>query len=941
MNKLPVVFIFTILVLASLTVRALPPPLADTDGDGMPDSWEDQYGLDKNNPNDATADLDRDGLSNLREYQNLTDPTSALSGGKAMVAYTYDHEMTTDKISLLLDSGFNTFVVKGGLDNNHDYSTDADQLPQSIHDYAALAYTDHFMYFQGLYFVFRNFPDNNHVPGAYPVTYSDGVTGTHVSPFSAAYWHHLTNLTIALANLSMNHPTEYRCDGVWIDFELYHQEDEGRPRNFDGTWGFEDTTFTLYIQDRGLQSQNPPTNPGQAAQRYTWLASHSLLSDYYTYLAGLLHTYANEMRTSVHQVNPSFLIGACPSPVTGYWYLPELDTGWSTPTEPLVLWATETYNGHGTTALPPTLPSLKQPDTTYNLSSLYPSQNTTTIRIYAYYLAGLRLPVYYTGSLAYHLYSLMQKTNGYWVFSTQSLTQPYHNLTSDYHLPYHNTTTNTLTTATNDNDHAQTTLHYLANFSRAATETQHALNDTSYTSPLGYWTPPPVQYEDPDPLTFTQPNLAPLSNQTIGTYSFASNQLRFRGQHAFLLYTHAGQTVNITLRHIAIGSPEIIDGLSYTVTSPSQTIITSGKLTTNQTATISFLPAATGFYLLHINPISNAFELLTTTVPIAVYQTTPLHLMSLPGSLFLWIPTNDTGFTINLTGFGTTEGANLTVQHPTRTDYELIAAGETTTGHNAIDLAVNIPANDTQSLWKIAVKAPHAPQHLEDFLLEFSSNHTILSLSNDSRLALAPVAGGQNGTQNQSQNGSQNQSQPPGGNPPGGGDPSPPSGGDGNETNSTLPPQDDNSTTNETIPPGGGGQPPVPPAGNESQNGSSATGKNGSQGSPLGFLGDVVTQPLFLVVVAVVGCLGAGIVIWLRQRPSLEALEDEQEILAMLSRVCADPGSPESRVLYERARGLLLESEPAFGRWQYHSLQKELLTAYDALSSEGQVEVKD
>ena len=49
---------------------------ADTDGDGIPDSWETQYGLNPNNPADANLDLDSDGLSNLQEYLAGTNPTN-------------------------------------------------------------------------------------------------------------------------------------------------------------------------------------------------------------------------------------------------------------------------------------------------------------------------------------------------------------------------------------------------------------------------------------------------------------------------------------------------------------------------------------------------------------------------------------------------------------------------------------------------------------------------------------------------------------------------------------------------------------------------------------------------------------------------------------------------------------------------------------------------
>ena len=55
------------------------PPPADTDGDGMPDSWETQYGLDPNNVSDASGDMDNDGHTNLEEYQNGWNPADSNS----------------------------------------------------------------------------------------------------------------------------------------------------------------------------------------------------------------------------------------------------------------------------------------------------------------------------------------------------------------------------------------------------------------------------------------------------------------------------------------------------------------------------------------------------------------------------------------------------------------------------------------------------------------------------------------------------------------------------------------------------------------------------------------------------------------------------------------------------------------------------------------------
>ena len=48
----------------------------DTDSDGIPDYWEQQYGLDPFNPGDVAQDNDNDMLTNIDEYKNGADPTN-------------------------------------------------------------------------------------------------------------------------------------------------------------------------------------------------------------------------------------------------------------------------------------------------------------------------------------------------------------------------------------------------------------------------------------------------------------------------------------------------------------------------------------------------------------------------------------------------------------------------------------------------------------------------------------------------------------------------------------------------------------------------------------------------------------------------------------------------------------------------------------------------
>jgi len=49
-------------------------PPDDSDHDGMPDTWEQAYGLDPTNPTDGPQDADSDGYTNLEEYLNNSNP---------------------------------------------------------------------------------------------------------------------------------------------------------------------------------------------------------------------------------------------------------------------------------------------------------------------------------------------------------------------------------------------------------------------------------------------------------------------------------------------------------------------------------------------------------------------------------------------------------------------------------------------------------------------------------------------------------------------------------------------------------------------------------------------------------------------------------------------------------------------------------------------------
>lgn len=70
--------------LNALDVRTHILPGHDPDGDGLPTAWEERYGLDPANPDDADEDPDSDGLVNYEEYDHHTDPTNGDTDGDSL-----------------------------------------------------------------------------------------------------------------------------------------------------------------------------------------------------------------------------------------------------------------------------------------------------------------------------------------------------------------------------------------------------------------------------------------------------------------------------------------------------------------------------------------------------------------------------------------------------------------------------------------------------------------------------------------------------------------------------------------------------------------------------------------------------------------------------------------------------------------------------------------
>jgi hypothetical protein len=90
----------------------------DQDGDGLPDWWEEKYGLNPFDPTDAGLDSDGDGLSNLEEYQVGGDPFGIYSLDPSQILKDSEMDSDHDGLANGLEAIYGTHLMLPDTDDD-------------------------------------------------------------------------------------------------------------------------------------------------------------------------------------------------------------------------------------------------------------------------------------------------------------------------------------------------------------------------------------------------------------------------------------------------------------------------------------------------------------------------------------------------------------------------------------------------------------------------------------------------------------------------------------------------------------------------------------------------------------------------------------------------------------------------------------------------------
>lgn len=331
------------------------------------------------------------------------------------------------KLDFYLSIGLNTIISHSNGELRlayYNFTKYSDTyMPPVLTNYSKFSYEKGFRYFPGIAWTYNVSRPSYYIQSGKfeKAVLIDGSEIDEVSPWSEDYWNNYTELLVRLAKYGKSPGNN--INGVWFDFELYTVGG----LFINDSWGFENSTWRGFLQTINNEDQSVINKPYN--QRAAWLTEQKHLDEYYAYLHNLMYIRARNMKIKVDEVNPNFLIGAYPSPVTNAnrKYLDDIYSGWSYPDSPVVVWGTDSYAGGGVDNVPKSINESNLLDGKYfNLTTAFNKS------MHGYYFGGLLISSYWYSSGKFYdrVLPMANATSGYWIWKSEVITAKCEDLVS-------------------------------------------------------------------------------------------------------------------------------------------------------------------------------------------------------------------------------------------------------------------------------------------------------------------------------------------------------------------------------------------------------------------------------------------------------------------------------------------------------------------------------
>ncbi len=321
---------------------------------------------------------------------------------KMRAGYLYYYNPVS-KINLVKKLGLNTIIVKCWRFNS---AKDKSETISSIRKWAKAAKDNDIHLFVAINW--QPFPYMD-ILNYKKVVYEDGTEGVAVCPLDGLFGKdYISSISLLIAHLSIE--PDIKIDGMFLDMEIYGSEKEPQVKKnyYEKRCGFSDVCFSQYLIYKGYDSSQFPLVDGK--DRKKWLEKENLLDDYFVFLRKQIKKMSEDLRDSIHNVNPDFLIGMYPHPAKNNWVQYPLAEGFNSDRLPLIVFGTHSYgyykdkNGDGYTFIPK---DIKQQYKEDGINSLYS--------------AGYLFRKYDGKTLERNLKQSVKNWDGYWLFNLPQL----------------------------------------------------------------------------------------------------------------------------------------------------------------------------------------------------------------------------------------------------------------------------------------------------------------------------------------------------------------------------------------------------------------------------------------------------------------------------------------------------------------------------------------